>query len=147
MRLQYEYDATSQHVHLDCVALAPNNSVGNCLSKALTSEGNGVSMALDLTGVLAGFLPGGGLVTGSVSEARTAFAVQGVFTAASTTVSVATKSAPGIVFGILGGQVALTTKSAELLAVNLGKAIPGVGVLVSAGAAAYDGYQTYSAHE
>jgi hypothetical protein len=67
MRLQYEYDATSQHVHLDCVALAPNNSVGNCLSKALTSEGNGVSMALDLTGVLAGFLPGGGLVTGSRS--------------------------------------------------------------------------------
>jgi hypothetical protein len=56
----------------------------------------------------------------------------------------------GIVFGILGGQAALTAKTAEALgedaAEAFGESIPIVGVAVSAGALLYDGYQTYKAY-
>jgi hypothetical protein len=62
-------------------------------------------------------------------------------TALSTLNAVAYKSGPGIVAGILGGQVALTSSVAEKLAVNLGKALPGVGTFVNAVAAIYDGSQ------
>jgi hypothetical protein len=94
----------------------------------------------------AGFLPGGGLVTGSAKAATFAFGAQVGLTAASVGVSVGYRSGPGIVAGILGGQVALTSKSAETLAVDVGKSIPVVGVAVSFGALLYDGYQTYSAY-
>jgi hypothetical protein len=94
----------------------------------------------------AGFLPGGGLVTGSAKAASVAFGAQVGLTASSTGVSIAYKSGPGIVAGILGGQVALAGKSAEALAVDIGKSIPVVGVAVSAGALLYDGYQTYQAY-
>jgi hypothetical protein len=57
---------------------------------------------------------------------------------------------PGIVFGILGGQAALTAKTAEALgedaAEAFGESIPIVAVAVSAGALLYDGYQTYKAY-
>jgi RHS repeat-associated protein len=44
---------------------APNNgpTKGQCLGQALKSDGNGVSLALDVAGLGAGFLQGGGLVT------------------------------------------------------------------------------------
>lgn len=128
--------------------IAPSNTPtrGQCAAQALKSDGNGVSLALDVAGVGAGFLPGGGLVTGSARAATVAFGAQVGLTAASTGVSIAYKSGPGIVAGILGGQVALTAKSAEALAVDVGKSIPIVGVAVSAGALLYDGYQTYKAY-
>jgi hypothetical protein len=94
----------------------------------------------------AGFLPGGGLVTGSARAASFAFGAQVGLTAASTGASIAYKSGPGIIAGILGGQVALTAKSAEALAVDVGRSIPIVGVAVSTGALLYDGYQTYQAY-
>ena len=136
--------------------IAPSNgpsngpTKGQCLGQALKSDGNGVSLALDVAGVGAGFLPGGGLVTGSASAATFAFGAQVGLTAASSGVSVANNSGPGIVAGILGGQVALTAKTAEALgkyAVEaFGKSIPVVGAFVSAGALVYDGYQTYKAY-
>ena len=129
--------------------IAPNNGTptrGQCPSKALKSDGNGVSLALDVAGVGAGFLPGGGLVTGSARAASFAFGAQVGLTAASTGASIAYKSGPGIIAGILGGQVALTAKSAEALAVDVGRSIPIVGVAVSTGALLYDGYQTYQAY-
>lgn len=129
--------------------IAPNNGKptrGQCASKALKSDGNGVSLALDVAGVGAGFLPGGGLVTGSARAASFAFGAQVGLTAASTGASIAYKSGPGIIAGILGGQVALTAKSAEALAVDVGRSIPIVGVAVSTGALLYDGYQTYQAY-
>jgi hypothetical protein len=108
-----------------------------------------VSLALDVAGIAAGFLPGGGLVTGSARAANIAFSAQVGLTAASTGVSTGYKSGPGIVFGILGGQAALTAKTAEALgedaAEAFGQSIPIVGVAVSAGALLYDGYQTYKA--
>ena len=125
---------------------ATQNTRGHCLGQALKSDGNGASVALDLLGVGAGFLPGGGLVTGSAKAATVAFGAQVGLTAASVGVSVGYKSGPGIVAGILGGQVALTSKAAEGLAVDVGKSIPVVGVAVSFGALLYDGYQTYSAY-
>jgi len=130
------------------ISLAPNKSPtkGQCLKKALGSDGNGVSLALDVAGIGAGFLPGGGLVTGSATAARTAFAVQAGLTVASTAASVGHASGPGIIAGILGGQVALTSKLAESIAVDVGRSIPIVGVAVSAGAAIYDGVQTYQAY-
>lgn len=140
------YDAV-MFVRLSMTFVAPSNAptVSHCIGQAL-GNGNGTSLALDLAGVGAGFLPGGGLVTGSASAARTAFAVQAGLTVASTVNSAAHLSGPGIIAGILGGQVSLTTKSAELLAVDLGKSLPIVGVAVNAGAAIYDGYQTYEAY-
>ena len=132
--------------------IAPNNGPtrSQCLGQALKSDGNGVSLALDVAGVAAGFLPGGGLVTGSAQAATIAFGTQVGLTAASTGVSIGYKSAPGIVAGILGGQVALTAKSVEALgeegALLFGKSIPIVGVAVNAGALLYDGYQTYKAY-
>ena len=132
--------------------IAPSNgpSRGQCLGQALKNDGNGVSLALDVAGVAAGFLPGGGLVTGSARAANIAFGAQVGFTAASTGVSAAYKSGPGIVLGIVGGQVALTAKTAEALgedaAEAFGESIPIVGVAVSAGALLYDGYQTYKAY-
>ena len=126
--------------------LSDSPTRSRCAAQALGSDGNGVSLALDVAGIGAGFLPGGGLVTGSASAARTAFAVQAGLTAASTVTSVAYKSGPGIIAGILGGQVALTSKLAESIAVDVGKSIPVVGVAVSAGALLYDGYQTYQAY-
>ena len=117
-----------------------------CLGQALASDGNGASLALDVVGVGAGFLPGGGLVTGSARAATFAFGAQVGLTAASTGVSIAYKSGQGMVAGILGGQVALTAKTAESLAVDFGKSIPIVGVAVSGGALLYDGYQTYKAY-
>lgn len=69
------------------------------------ADGNGVSLALDVAGLGAGFLPGGGLVTGSARAANIAFGAQVGFTVASTGVSAAYKSGPGIVLGILGGQM------------------------------------------
>ncbi len=131
---------------------APNTgpTKGQCLGQALKSDGNGVSLALDVAGVGAGFLPGGGLVTGSARAATFAFGAQLGLTAASTGVGIAYKSGPGIVAGILGGQVALTAKTAEALGEDaveaFGKSIPVVGAFVSAGALAYDGYQTYKAY-
>jgi hypothetical protein len=127
---------------------APNNAPtkSHCLGQALKSDGNGASLALDVLGVGAGFLPGGGLVTGGAKAATFAFRTQVALTAASTGVSIAYKSGPGIVGGILGGQVALTSKAAESLAIDVGKSIPIVGVFVSAGALVYDGYQTYQAY-
>lgn len=98
---------------------------------------------MDIAGVAAGFLPGGGLVSGSASAAKAAFAVQGGLTALSAVNSAAYKSGPGVVASILGGQVALTTKTAEALAVDFGKALPVVGVAVNAAAAVYDGYNAY----
>ena len=129
--------------------VAPSNGTptrGQCATQALKSDGNGVSLALDVAGVGAGFLPGGGLVTGSARAASFAFGAQVGLTAASTGASIAYRSGPGIVAGILGGQVALTAKSAEALAVNLGRAIPVAGVFVNTGALIYDGYQTYKAY-
>jgi len=130
--------------------VAPNNGTqktrGQCLGQALASDGNGVSLALDVAGVGAGFLPGGGLVTGSAKAATFAFGAQVGLMAASTGASIAYKSGPGIIAGILGGQVALTATSAEALAVDVGKSIPVVGVAVSTGALLYDGYQTYQAY-
>jgi len=131
---------------------APNNgpTKGQCLGQALKNDGNGVSLALDVAGIGAGFLPGGGLVTGSARAANIAFSAQVGLTAASTGVSTAYKSGPGIVFGILGGQAALTAKTAEAFgedaAEAFGESIPIVGVAVSAGALLYDGYQTYKAY-
>ena len=131
---------------------APSNGPtrGQCAAQALKSDGNGVSLALDVAGIGAGFLPGGGLVTGSARAATVAFGAQVGLTAASTGVSVAYKSGPGIVAGILGGQVALTAKSVEAAgeqtALLFGKSIPIVGVAVSTGALLYDGYQTYKAY-
>jgi hypothetical protein len=128
--------------------IAPSKS--GCLGQALKSDGNGASLALDVLGVGAGFLPGGGLVTGSAKAATFAFGAQVGLTAASTGVSIGYKSAPGIVAGILGGQVALTGKVAEALGeetlLAVGKSIPIVGVAVSTGALLYDGYQTYKAY-
>jgi hypothetical protein len=127
-----------------------SESEAQCLGQALKSDGNGVSLALDVAGLGAGFLPGGGLVTGSARAANIAFGAQVGFTVASTGVSAAYKSGPGIVLGILGGQVALTAKTAEALgedaAEAFGESIPIVGVAVSAGALLYDGYQTYEAY-
>ena len=114
-------------------------------AQALKSDGNGVSLALDVAGVGAGFLPGGGLVTGSARAATVAFGAQVGLTTASAGVGIAYKSGPEIIAGILGGKVALTAKSAEALAVDLGKSIPVVGVTVSTGTLLYDGYQTYKA--
>ena len=120
------------------------------MGQALKSDGNGVSLALDVAGLGAGFLPGGGLVTGSAKAATVAFGAQVGLTAASTGVGIAYKSGSGVVAGILGGQVALTAKSVEAMgedAVKLfGESIPIVGVAVSAGALLYDGYQTYQAY-
>jgi hypothetical protein len=130
--IQFEFWFLSARRHLG----APSKTNSECL-------GNEVALGLDIAGVAAGFLPGGGLVTGSASAAATAFAVQGGVTALSTINAIAYKSGPGIVAGILGGQVALTTSVAEKLAVNLGKALPVVGAAVSAGAAIVDGYETY----
>ena len=97
--------------------IAPSNgpTKGQCLGQALRSDGNGVSLGLDVAGIGAGFLPGGGLVTGSARAANIAFGAQVGFTVASTGVSTAYKSGPGIVLGILGGQVALTAKTAEAI--------------------------------
>jgi len=71
-------------------------------------------------------------------------------TAASTGASIAYKSGPGIVAGIVGGQVAFTGKAAEAFGedalLSFGKSIPIVGVAVSTGALLYDGYQTYKAY-
>jgi hypothetical protein len=131
---------------------APSNgpTKGQCLGQALKNDGNGVSLALDVAGIGAGFLPGGGLVTGSARAANIAFSAQVGLIAASTGVSTAYKSGPGIVFGILGGQAALTAKTAEALgedaAEAFGESIPIIGVAVSAGALLYDGYQTYKAY-
>jgi hypothetical protein len=70
--------------------------------------------------------------------------------AASTGVSIGYKSEPGIVAGILGGQVALAGKVAEALGEETlladGNSIPIVEVDVNAGALLYDGYQTYKAY-
>jgi hypothetical protein len=130
---------------------APNKPTkGQCLGQALAEDGNGVSLGLDVAGVAAGFLPGGGLVTGSARAANIAFGAQVGLTAASTGVSVGYRSGPGIVLGILGGQVALTAKTAEALGEDaveaFGESIPIVGVAVSTGALLYDGYQTYKAY-
>jgi hypothetical protein len=155
MQHLFTYDASLRYVYL-CTfrrpAIAPNNgpTKGQCLGQALKSDGNGVSLALDVAGVGAGFLPGGGLVTGSARAATFAFGAQLGLTAASTGVGIAYKSGPGIVAGILGGQVALTAKTAEALGEDaveaFGRSIPVVGAFVSAGALAYDGYQTYKAY-
>lgn len=132
------------------VADAPSNtnpnSRWNCAKYAGGKDGNGASVFLDAAGIAAGFLPGGGLVTGTAKQAAFAFGAQVGLTAASTSVSIGYKSGPGIVAGILGGQVALTSKAAEALAVEVGKSIPIVGVAVSTGALLYDGYQTYKAY-
>ena len=52
--------------------------------------------------------------------------------------------------GILGGQVALTAKTAEALGEDaveaFGESIPIVGAAVNTGALLYDGYQTYKAY-
>jgi hypothetical protein len=79
--------------------IAPSSgpTKGQCLGQALKSDGNGVSLALDVAGVGAGFLPGGGLVTGSARAATFAFGAQLGLTAASTGVGIAYKSGPGIV--------------------------------------------------
>jgi len=133
-------------------SVAPNNAPtkSGCLGQALKSDGNGASLALDVLGVGAGFLPGGGLVTGSARAATIAFGAQVGLTAASTGVSIAYKSGPGIIAGILGGQVALTAKTAEGLGEDavkaFGESIPIAGVAVSTGALLYDGYQTYKAY-
>lgn len=133
-----------------CPAIAANNGNQNdlwsCAKKAAAKDGNGASLALDLLGVGAGFLPGGGLVTGSASAANFAFAAQNGLTALSAVNSVAYNSGPGMIASILGGQVTLTAKTSEALAVDLGKSLPIVGVAVNAGSALYDGYQTYQAY-
>jgi hypothetical protein len=74
--------------------IAPSSgpTKGQCLGQALKSDGNGVSLALDVAGVGAGFLPGGGLVTGSARAATFAFGAQLGLTAASTGVGIAYKS-------------------------------------------------------
>jgi hypothetical protein len=58
--------------------IAPNKGPtrGQCAAQALKSDGNGVSLALDAAGIGAGFLPGGGLVTGSARAATFAFGAQ-----------------------------------------------------------------------
>lgn len=58
------------------VASSNGPTKGQCLGQALKSDGNGVSLALDVAGVGAGFLPGGGLVTGSARAATFAFGAQ-----------------------------------------------------------------------
>jgi hypothetical protein len=79
-----------------------------------------------------------------------AFGAQAGLAAASTGVSIAYNSWPGILAGILGGQVALTAETDEALGEDaveaFGKSIPVVGAFVSAGALVYDGYQTYKAY-
>lgn len=150
--LEVDYTDLTGTIVLDYETFGPNNGPtrSQCLGQALKSDGNGVSLALDVAGIGAGFLPGGGLVTGSAQAATVAFGAQVGLTAASTGVSIAYKSGPGIVAGILGGQVALTAKSVETAgeetALLFGKSIPIVGVAVSTGALLYDGYQTYKAY-
>jgi RHS repeat-associated protein len=148
----YGMEYVPPKIRLNIPVVAPNNGPtrSGCLGQALKSDGNGASVALDVLGIGAGFLPGGGLVTGSARAASFAFGAQVGLTAASTGVSIAYKSGPGIVGGILGGQVALTGKAAEALGeetlLAVGKSIPIVGVAVSTGALLYDGYQTYKAY-
>jgi RHS repeat-associated protein len=123
---------------------ASNNpkTPSQCFSQAFHEDGNGASVLLDLAGIGAGFIPGGGLVEGGVTATRVAFGVQTGLTVASTVNSAVYKSAPGVVAGILGGQVsligALTTKGLWQLGEDVGKALPIVGVGVNAAAAAYD---------
>jgi len=78
--------------------IALNNplTTSHCIGQAL-GNGNGVSLAHDVAGVGAGFLPSGGLVTGSAKAASFAFGAQVGLTAASTGVSTGYKSSPGIV--------------------------------------------------
>lgn len=130
-------------------ALAPNNmqKKSSCLSKALAQNGNGTSLALDVAGDFAAFIPGGGLVTTtSAALARTGLGVQAGLGVASTVHSLAVGSAPGAALGILGGQATFTAAAAEKLAVGLGKSIPVVGLFFNLGATALDGIQTYQAY-
>src|ERR1700723_1896636 len=64
------YDATATTT-TSLATVAPNDepTKGQCLGQALKSDRNGAWLALDVAGVGVGFLPGGGLVTGSAREA------------------------------------------------------------------------------
>lgn len=60
--------------------------------------------------------------------------------------NIAYKNGPGVVMGIVGGQITATGKLSESIAVNVAKAVPGVGAVVNAFVLAYDAAQTYGAY-
>jgi hypothetical protein len=126
--------------------LADGSNQRRCAKEALQKDGNGTSLVIDVLGVGASFLPGGGLVTGSARAAKVAFGAQNLLAAASFANSAVYKNGPGMVMGIVGGQITATGKLSESVALNVAKAVPGIGAVANVVGLVLDVAQTYSAY-
>jgi RHS repeat-associated protein len=116
---------------------AANNgpTVSHCLGVA--GRKNAVALSLDVTGVGAGFLPGGDLVVAGA---------QATISVASGVNSAAHGDNVGAALGVLGLPATFTSYAAKAMSIG-GKALPAVGALVSAAGALNDAYGTYQDYQ
>lgn len=84
-------------------------------------------------------------MSGGAKAAQTAFAAQTAITGGAIANSLIFQSGPGFVTGVLGAQGSLVGKSAESLAVNLGRSLPVIGLAINAFSLGYDAVQTAEA--
>ena len=126
------------------VSSAPNNGMpktkGQCALEALNN--NKVALGLDVAGVGAGFLPGGDLVVaGAQATTSVASGINGAVQYNGTA-----NSAAGSVLGVLGLPATFTSYAAKAIGVG-GKALPGVGAVISGLGALSDAYGTYTDYQ
>lgn len=112
----------------------------DCLGSALSK--NAVSIAFDVAGVAAGFVPGG---DGAVAVAQLYVGVGSTVNSASTYGgSARDKAGLGLNFGSLG--TALVTPAAKATGV-LAKSVPILGAVISAAGAINDGISVYNDYQ
>jgi len=130
-------DGCTTAVAANAFDLAPNNgpTVSHCLGAA--GRKNAVALSLDVAGVGAGFLPGGDLVVAGA---------QATISVASGVNSAVHGDGVGATLGVLGLPATFTSYAAKAISVG-GKALPGVGTLVSAAGAVNDAYGTYQDYQ
>jgi hypothetical protein len=120
--------------------LCSGRTVSQCIGQAL-SNGNGASLAFDVLGIGAGFLPGGGIVK-SVGKV----AVQTGLSLGSTAVSIAQHNNGEALISWGSATLPTAAVAAADISETAASAIPVLGTVVSAGELVYDGWQTGKAY-
>jgi len=110
-----------------------------CFSQAWRKDGNGASLLLDVAGIGASLIPGGGIVKGSLQTlalgAQTSVALAGVVNSA------AHRQTDMALVGIFGSQIAPLAESG----LKYAEAVPYVGLLLNGLSTAVDVGNTYRA--